>query len=146
MSFAHFHIISHLGMAFLFRMPSSSVFSTAPPRLSPSFFFFFLKDYTLFQFSSVTQLCPILCDPMNLNTPGLPVHHQLPESTQIHVHRVGDAIQSSHPMSSPFPPALNLSQHGGLFKWVSSSNQVTKVLAFPLQHQSFQWIPRTNLL
>ena len=68
------------------------------------------------QFSSVTQLCPTLWDPMNHNTPGLPVHHQLPESTQTHVHRVGDAIQPSHPLSSPSPPALNLSQHQGLFK------------------------------
>ena len=68
----------------------------------------------LYQFSSVTQSCPTLCDPMN--TPGLPVHHQLPEYTQTHVHRVGDAIQPSHPLSSPFPPALNLSQHQGLFQ------------------------------
>ena len=75
----------------------------------------------LVQFSSVAQLCPTLCDPMNRNTPGLPVHHQLPESTQTHVHWVGDAIQPSHPLSSPSPPALNLSQHQGLFKWVSSS-------------------------
>ena len=68
------------------------------------------------QFSSVTQSCPILCNPMNCSTPGLPVHHQLPESTQTHVHRAGDAIQPSHPLSSPSPPALNLSQHRGLFK------------------------------
>ena len=77
---------------------------------------------------------------------SLPVHHQLPESTQTHVHWVGDAIQPSHPRSSPSPPALNLSQHQGLFKWVSSSNQVVKVLEFQLQHQSFQWTPRTDLL
>ena len=68
------------------------------------------------QFSSVAQLCLTLCDPMNRSTPGLPVHHQLPESTQTHVHCVSDAIQPSHPLSSPFPPALNLSQHQGLFK------------------------------
>ena len=67
------------------------------------------------QFSSVTQSCPTLCDPMNCSTPGLPVHHQLPEFTQTHVHRVGDAIQPSHPLSSPSPPAPNPSQHGGLF-------------------------------
>ena len=72
------------------------------------------------QFSSVTQSCPTLCDPMNHSMPGLPVHHQLPELMQTHIHRVGDAIQSSHPLSSPFPPALNLSQHQGLFKCVSS--------------------------
>ena len=67
-------------------------------------------------FSSVSQLCPTLCDPMNRSTPGLPVHHQLPEFTQTHVHRVGDAIQPSHPLSSPSPPASNLSQHQGLLK------------------------------
>ena len=76
---------------------------------------------------------------MNHSTPGLPVHHHLPESTQTHVHWVDDAIQPSHPLSSPSPPALNLSQHQGLFKWVSSSHQVAKVLEFQLQHQSFQW-------
>ena len=98
------------------------------------------------QFSSVTQSCPTLCDPMNCSTPGLPVHHQHSEPTQTHVHWVSDAIQPSHPLSSPSPPALNLSQHQGLFKWVSSSHQVTKVLEFQLQHQSFQWTPRTDLL
>ena len=95
--------------------------------------------------SSITQLCLTLCNPMNCIMPGLPVHHQLPESTQTHVHWVDDAIQPSHPLSSPSPPALNLSQHQGLFKWVSSSHQVAKVLEFQLQHQSFQWIPRTDL-
>ena len=93
------------------------------------------------QFISVAQLCPTLCDPMNRSTPDLPVHHQLPESTQTHVRRVDDAIQSSHPLSSPSPPALNLSQHQGLFQWVSSLHQVAKVLEFQLQHQSFQWTP-----
>ena len=76
------------------------------------------------QFSSVTQLYLTLCDPMNRSTPGLPVHHQLLESTQTHVHRVSDAIQPSHTLSSLFPPALNLSQHQGLFQWVSPSHQV----------------------
>ena len=71
------------------------------------------------QFSSVTQSCPTLCDPMSRSMPGLPVHHQLPEFTQTHVHQVGDAMQPSHPLSSPSPPALNLFQHQGLFKWVS---------------------------
>ena len=70
----------------------------------------------IFQFSSVPQLCPILCDPMDCSTPGFPVYHQLPEFTQTHVHRVGDAIQPSHPLSSPSPPALSLSQHQGLFQ------------------------------
>ena len=76
---------------------------------------------------------------MNCSTPGLPVHHQLLESTQTHVHWVGDAIQPSCPLLSVSPPALNLSQHQGLCKWVSSSHQVAKVLEFQLQHQSFQW-------
>ena len=83
-------------------------------------------------FSSVTQSCPSLCNPMNPSTPGLPVHHQLPEFTQAHVHRVSDAIQPSHPLSSPFPPAPNLSQHQSLFQWVNSSNEVAKVLEFQL--------------
>ena len=79
---------------------------------------------------------------MNHSTPGFSVHHQLPEFTQTHVHRVGDAIQPSHPLSSPSPPAPNPSQHQGLFQWVNSSHQVAKVLEFQLQHQSFQWTPK----
>ena len=81
-------------------------------------------------FSSVAQLCPTLCDSMNHSTPGLPVHHQLLESTQTHGHWVGDAIQPSHPLSSPSPPDLNLSQHQGFFQWVSSSHQVAKYWSF----------------
>ena len=96
--------------------------------------------------STVTQSCPTLCDPINRSTPGLSVHHQLLESTQTHVYRVGDAIQPSCPLLSPSPPALNLSQHQGLFKWVSSSHQVAKVLELQLQHQSFQWTPKTHHL
>ena len=84
-----------------------------------------------FSFSSVAQLCPTLCDPMNCSTPGLPVHHQLPESTQTHVHRVGDAVQPSHPLSSPSPPALNLSQHQGL------SIHVVQIALF---HSFYGWI------
>ena len=106
-----------------------------------SFYFFPLS----LQFSSVAQSCPSLCDPMNRSTPGLPVHHQLPEFTQTHVHRVSDAIQPIHPLLSP-SPTFNLSQHQGFFKWVSSSHQVAKVLEFQLQHQSFQWIYRTDFL
>ena len=98
------------------------------------------------QFSSVTQSCPTFCNPMDCSTPGLPVHHQLPEFTQTHVHWVGDAIQPSHPLLSPSPPALNLSQHQGLFQWVSSLHQVAKVLEFQLQYQSFQWTLRTDFL
>ena len=75
----------------------------------------FLKfEFSSVQFSSVAQSCPTLCDPMNRSTPGLPVHHQVQESTQTHVHCVSDAIQASHPLSSPSPPALNISQHQGL--------------------------------
>ena len=84
------------------------------------------------QFSSVTQLCLTLCDPMNCSMPGLPVHHQFLEFTQTHVHQVGDAIQPSHPLSSPFPPAPNPSQHQSLFQWVNSSHEVAKVLEFQL--------------
>ena len=97
------------------------------------------------QFSSVAQSCPTLCDPMNRSTPGLPVHQQLLEFTQTHVHRVSDAIQPSHPLSSPSPPAPNPSQHQSLFQWVNSSHEVAEVLEFQLQHQSFQWTPRTDL-
>ena len=82
------------------------------------------------QFSSVTQSCLTLCNPMNCSMPGLPVHHQLPESTQTHAHRVGDAIQTSHVLSSPSPPVFNLSQHQGLFQWVNSLHEVAKVLEY----------------
>ena len=95
------------------------------------------------QFSTVTQSCLTLWDPMNRSMPGLPVHHQLPEFAQI---LINPAIQPPHPLSSPSPPAPNPSQHQGLFKWVSSSHQVAKILEFQLQHQSFQWTPRTDLL
>ena len=91
------------------------------------------------QFSSVTQLCLTLCNPMNHSTPGLPVYHQLPEFTQTHVRWVGDAIQPSHRLSPPSPPTFNLSQHQGLSQRVRSSHQVAKVLEFQLHHQSFQW-------
>ena len=80
------------------------------------------------QIRSVTQSCPTLCDPMNRSTPGLPVHHQLLEFTETHLHWVSDAIQPSHPLSSPSPPAPNPSQHQSLFQWVNSSHEVAKVL------------------
>ena len=83
---------------------------------------------------------------MDYRTPDLPVHHQLPEFTQTHVHLVSNAIQPSLPLLSPSSPAFSLSQHQGLFKWVSSSNQKAKVLEFQLQHQSFQWTARTDFL
>ena len=98
------------------------------------------------KFSSVTHSSPTLCNPMDCNTPGISVHHQLPELIQTHIHWISDATQPSHPVSSPSPPAPNPSQHQGLFQWVSSSHQVAKVLEFQLQHQSLQWTPRTYLL
>ena len=104
-----------------------------------------ILSYGSVQFNSVAWSCPTLCNPMDCSTPGLPVHHQLPEFTQTHVLWVGDAIQSSYPLLSP-SPAFNLSQHQGLFHWVSSSHHLAKVLEFQLQHQSFQWIFRTDFL
>ena len=104
------------------------------------------EEFSSVQFISVAQSCLTLCNLMNHGTPGLPVHYQLLESTQTHVHRVNDAIQPSHPLSSPSAAALNLYQHQGLFQWASSSHQVAKVLEFQLQHKSFQWMLRTDLL
>ena len=98
------------------------------------------------QFSSITQLCPTLCDPKDCSTPGFPVHHQLPELAQIHVHWVSDAIQPSHPLPSSSPLSFNLSEHQSLFQWVSCSHQVAKVLEFKLQHESFQKIFRTDFI
>ena len=95
---------------------------------------------------SVTKLGLTLCNCMDWGTPGFPVLHYLPEFAQTHVHRVDDAIQPSHPLSSPSLPAFDLSQHQGLFQWVSSSHQVAKVLELQLQHQSFQWIFRIDFL
>ena len=94
----------------------------------------------------VTQSCPTFCNPMDRSMPGFPILHYLLEFAQTPVHRVSDAIQPSHPLSSPSPPALNLSQHQGLFQWVSSSHQVAKIVELRLQHQSFQWIFRTDFL
>ena len=99
-----------------------------------------------FQFSSVAHLCPAICNPMDCSTPGLPAHHQFLECTQTHVHWVSGTIQPSHPLSSTSPPTFNFYQHQGLFNWVSSSHLVAKVLEFQLQHQSFQWIFRTDFL
>ena len=96
------------------------------------------------QFSSVAQSCPTLCDTMDCSMPGLPVHHQLPELPQTHVHWVSDALQPSHPLSPH--SAFSLYQHQGLFQWASSLHQVAKVLEFQLQYLSFQWTPRTDLL
>ena len=111
------------------------------PTISEKYYFTFifidligkwLVVFSSVQFSSVTQSCPILCDPMNRGTPGLPVHHQLPEFTQTCVYQVRDAIQPSHPLSSPSLSALNPSQHQSLFQWVNSSHEVAKVLELQL--------------
>ena len=113
---------------------------------SLSWWHFLIVTFRSFQFSSVAQSCLTLCNPMNCSTPDLPVHHQLPEFTQTHIHWVDDAIQPSHSLSPPSPPAPNPSQHQSLFQWVNSSHEVAKVLELQLQHQSFQWTPRTDLL
>ena len=118
-----------------------ALFYFSSPILTP-------KDNQLLmlQIRSVAQSCPTLCDPMNPSTPGLPVHHHLPEFTQTYIHRVSEAFQPSHPLSSPSPPAPNPSQHQSLFQWVNSLHQVAKVLGFQLQHHSFQRNPRADLL
>ena len=119
-------------------MPFSQIIPPSPsPRESKSLFYTSLslmlsslQGYRSVQFSH--SVVSDLCDPMNRSTPGLPIHHQLPEFTQTHVHWVGDAIQPSHPLSSPSPPAPNPSQHQNLFQWVNSSHEVAKVLEFQL--------------
>ena len=112
-------------------LPSSILGTLGGRLLWPAFpTLSFLLTSGSVQFISVVQSCPTLCDPVNCSTLGLPVHHQLLEFTQTHVHRVGDAIQPSHPPPSPSPPAFNPSQHQGLFQWVSSSHQMVKVLSF----------------
>ena len=95
---------------------------------------------------SVAQLCPTLCSSKGCSTPGFPVLHYLLEFAQTHVQWVGDAIHPSHPLSSPSPPAFNLSQHQGLFQCIGSLHQVAKVLELQLQHQSFQWLFRVDFL
>ena len=121
------------GLDFSFLTLHMRVYSVSPPG-----------GCSAVHFSSVAQSCPTLCDPMNRSMPVLPVHHQLPEFTQTHAHRVGWC----HPAisSSVVPFSFNPSQHQGLFQWVNSLHEVAKVLEFQLQHQSFQWTPRTDLL
>ena len=115
------------------------------PNLCYPILDFYLHQF-IQSFSSVAESCPTLCDPMNCSMAGLPVHHQLLEFTQTHVHPVSDAIQPSHPPSFPFPPVPNPSPHQSLFQWVNSSHEVAKVLEFQLQHHSFQRTPRADLL
>ena len=131
-----FHCISRIGRQILYPWATREThFVTSPLflQLTP-------------QFSSVAQSCPTLCNPMDCSRPGFPVHHQLPEFTQAHVHWVSDAIQLSHPLSPPSPPSLSLSQYRGLFQWVGCSHQMAKVLELQLQHQFFQRIFRTDFL
>jgi len=109
-------------------------------------FFTISTTRELYQFSSVTQSCPTLCNPMDCSIPGFPVLHQLPELAQTHVHWVGDAAQPSHPLSSHPLLLLQCFLASGFFQWVSSLYQVAKVLEFQLQHQSFQWILRVDFL
>ena len=125
----------------LHRIDSCNIILKADSVSPPTSFFFFKVQFTL-----VAQSYPNLCDRMDRSTPGLPVHHQLLEPTQTHVHWVGVAIQPSHPLSSPSPPTFNLSQHQGRFQWVSSSHQEARVLELQLQHQFFQWIFKTDFL
>ena len=124
-----------LSPTFLKFDPSSS---TATPGLGLIF-----SPGTLL-YCSVTQSCLTPGNPMDCSTPGFPVLHYFLEFAQTHVHGVGDATQSLHPLSSPSPLALSLSQHQNLFQWVSSSHQVAKILEFQLQHQCFKWIFKTD--
>jgi len=130
--------------------PSHPLSSPSPPAFNlsqhQSLFKWIKQSLKSVQSSSVDQSCPTLCDPIDCSTPGFSVYHQLLELAQTHVHWVSDAIQASLPLSSPSLPVFNLSQHQGLFKWVNSSHQVAKVSEFQLQHQSFQWIFRTDFL
>ena len=118
-----------------------------PKSLVCHYFISYNIKYTcrIIRFSSVALQCLTLCDHMDCSKPGFPVHHQLPELAQSHIHQVGDATQLSHPLSFP-SPIFNLSQHCGLFQWVSSSHQVAKVVKLRLHHQSFQWIFTTDFL
>ena len=143
-------IYVHLIEQFLYVQPHRHVWeSLQGPRLQFWQIVMTFRDfnrYSSVQFSSIAQSCPTLCDPMNHSTPGLPVHHQFLEFTQTHVHRVSEAIQASHPLSSPSPPAPNPSQHQSLFQWVNSLHEVAKVLEFQLLQHSFQRNPRADLL
>ena len=129
--------------------PRTEPMSPASPALVGGFFTTEplgkpLANFSPVQFSSVAQSCPTLGNPMNRSTPGLPVHHHLPEFTQTRVHWVSDAIQPSHPRSSPSPPAPNPSQHQSLFQWVNSSHEVAKVLECKIGFRQVYFLP--NLL
>ena len=127
-----FSVSRHCSRQWDSKVAQVPLFAKACDLLISGFVLSVSVQFSSVQYSSVSQPCPTLCNPVNCSMPGLPVHHQLPESTQTHVHRVGDAIQPSHPLSSPSPPAPNPSQHQSLFQWVSSSHEVAKVLEFQL--------------
>ena len=126
-----------------FPLRLTGLISLLPNGLSRVYTYIYICVYI---YMYIHQLCPTLCDPVDCSMPGFPVYHQLMELAQTHVHCFSDAIQTSHPLLTPSPPTFNLSQHQGLFQWVSSLHQVAKVLEFQLQHQSFQWIFRTDFL
>ena len=126
--------------------PVSQLFTSGGQNIGGSAAVLPMNIHFFAQFSSLTQLCLTLCNHMDFSMSGFPVHHQPPEFIQIHIHWVSDAIQPFHPLSSPSPSNFNLSQHQSLFKWISSSHQVAKVLEFQHQHQPLQWTPRTDLL
>ena len=135
-----------IGLSGVLKIPTIIVVLSISPFMSVSVCLMYLDAPMLgasvqFSLSVVSDFC----NPMDYSKPGLPVHHQLPEFIPTHVHSVSDVIQPSHLLSSPSPLAFNLSQHQGLFKWVSTLHQMAKVLQFQLQHQSFQWILRIDL-
>ena len=115
-------------------------------RFDYQLFFCTCSALSVSQFSSIAQSCLTLCNPMDCSMPSFTVLHHLLELAQAHIHWVGETIQSSDSLSSPSPPAFNLSQLQGLFQWVSSSHHVAKALELQLQHQFFQWIFRTDFL
>ena len=137
------HIIEYI---YLFKIFQRSMFFTTTSKAWVPVVMHALQILVSVQFNSAAQSCPTLWDPMDCSMAGFPVHHQLPELAQTHVHWVNEAIQACHPLSSPFPPVFNLSQHQGLFQWVSSLNQVAIVLELQLQHQSFGWTFGTDFL
>ena len=119
----------------------SCIFKTKPDNLININWYQLILYLFVFRCCSVSQSCLTLCNPMDCSTPGLPVPHHLPKFAQVHVHCNGNVIQPSYPLM-PSSPALSLSQHQGLFQWVSCLYQMTKILEFQLQHQSFQWVFR----
>ena len=141
LSTQHAHALFQYSLVISSRLEHGNYFLNWPAKLENK-----IRIKNKYQFSSVTQSCPTLCDPMDCSTPGLFVHHRLPELTQTHVRWVGDGIPPSHPLSSPYPPAFNRSLYQGLFQWVSSLHQVAKVLELQHQYQSFQWIFMVNFL